>query len=401
MNLINIIYIPEIFINVIKEQAMLNENEIYGWLIGYQKENIPHVLAIIECKQFEQQSLISAIPHAQEFQELSSIMPQGIGPIGIFHSHPFSGEVFHSHTDDSTLLSLSNQFPQCVSIVTNGKDIKYYQMGRDCEVKEINVKYFDPEVPKFLLFSLELLFLIKINKSLLNKLDVRSLKVRISNEISDHIEKIWKDLELFTKSKKKISESDDITKYLVKELMEAPIQIKMKNNNIIQVFIKNSNDSNVKKESVQNDYHNLNLDFNIKIPIYITIENKKFSDLNQLLKAELVSNNIIQKLFNCVVDFENRRIITPEDYYFKFLGFFIRFLYFKEKKLNQNELSQKTYELVSKILSQFEPYINIDLSKEMKNQIMTIFKDIRNFSKNFNWYSNITENLKLIKKYYD
>jgi len=73
----------------------------------------------------------------------------------------------------------------------------------------------------------------------------------------------------------------------------------------------------------------------------------------------------------------------------------------EEKKLNQNELSQKTYELVSKILSQFEPYINIDLSKEMKNQIMTIFKDIRKFSKNFNWYSNINENLKLIKKYYD
>ncbi|KKL75306.1 hypothetical protein LCGC14_2056190, partial [marine sediment metagenome] len=87
---IKIFHISEIVINIIKSQALSSEKEIYGWLIGFQKEKVSKVLAIIECKRFEQQTLISAIPHAQEFQEISSIMPQGIGPIGIYHSHPFS-----------------------------------------------------------------------------------------------------------------------------------------------------------------------------------------------------------------------------------------------------------------------------------------------------------------------
>ena len=85
-----IFHISETFINIVKSQALSSKYEIYGWLLGYQKDKIPKVLAIIECKQYEQQTLISAIPHAQEFQEISSIMPQGIGPIGIYHSHLFS-----------------------------------------------------------------------------------------------------------------------------------------------------------------------------------------------------------------------------------------------------------------------------------------------------------------------
>lgn len=135
MNLIKEFYIPEIFVNVIKNQALSSENEIYGWLIGYQKNNIPHVLTIIECQRFEQQSVIRAIPDVQEFQEISSVLPQGIGPIGIYHSHPFSSEVFHSHTDDSTLISLSNQFPNCISIVTNGEEINFYRMGNKNKTK--------------------------------------------------------------------------------------------------------------------------------------------------------------------------------------------------------------------------------------------------------------------------
>ena len=387
MNLINI---PEIFISIIKDQAMQSENEIYGWLIGYQKEDIPHVLTIIECKRFEQQSLISAIPHAQEFQELSSMMSQGIGPIGIFHSHPFSSEVFHSHTDDSTLLSLSNQFPRCVSIVTNGRDINYYQMGKESEIKEINVNYFEPKVPKFLLFSFNKSFLIKINKNR----DINSLEVKVSNEISNYLEKSWNNLEFFIKNKRKISENEEVGKYLVENLTSDPIQLKIEADDKTQIIVMNNNTNS-------NDDASLNLNLNLKIPIYVNQENIKFKDLNQIIKAELVSNNIIQKIFNSVVDFENQRIPTPVDYYLTFFGFYIRFLYFKEKNLNKKELSQKTYELVAKILSQFEPYINIDLSKEVKNQIMTIFKDLKSFSKNFDWYPDIDKKLKLLKKYYD
>ncbi|GAH40391.1 unnamed protein product, partial [marine sediment metagenome] len=176
------------------------------------------MLAIIECKRFEQQSLISAIPHAQEFQEISSMMPQGIGPIGIYHSHPFSSEIFHSHTDDSTLLSLSNQFPNCVSIVTNGKDINYYQMGMESKTIEIKVKYIEPEIPKFLLILFDETLLIKINKSILNNVEnVGNLKIRILNEVNNFLENIWSDLELFA-NYSKISENDVVTKYLVNNL---------------------------------------------------------------------------------------------------------------------------------------------------------------------------------------
>ena len=191
MKFIKVICIPEIFVNVIKNQALSSENEIYGWLIGYQKDKILNVLTIIECKRFEQQSLISAVPHSQEFQEISSVMPQGIGPIGIYHSHPFSSEIFHSHTDDSTLLSLSNQFPNCVSIVTNGKDINYYQMGKESKTIEIDVKYIEPEIPKFLLILFDETLLIKINKSILNNVEkVSNLKIRILNEVNNFLENI-------------------------------------------------------------------------------------------------------------------------------------------------------------------------------------------------------------------
>ena len=152
MKFIKEFYIPELFINLIKIQALSSENEIYGWLIGYQKDDIPNILAIIECKRFKHQSFISAVPDIKEFQEISSVMPQGIGPIGIYHSHPFSSELFHSHTDDATLISLSNQFPNCVSIITNGVQINYYKMGKESKTKEINVKFTEPKVPKFILF---------------------------------------------------------------------------------------------------------------------------------------------------------------------------------------------------------------------------------------------------------
>jgi len=73
--------IPQNLIDIIKNQARSSYDEIYGWLIGYSKNDVPHILAISECKRFEQQTPISAIPHTLEFQELSSTMPQGIGPI--------------------------------------------------------------------------------------------------------------------------------------------------------------------------------------------------------------------------------------------------------------------------------------------------------------------------------
>ena len=399
-----IFYIPEIFVDIIKNQALSSENEIYGWLIGYQTDNIPNVLAIIECKRFEQQTLISAIPHAQEFQEISSIMPQGIGAIGIYHSHPFSSEIFHSHTDDSTLLSLSKQFPNCVSIVTNGKEINYYQMGKNNQVNEINVKHVEPEIPKFLLFALNASFLININKDILNATkNVGNLRIRILNEISNYLELVWSDSELFVKNSK-VFKTESITRYLVNKLTAVPMQLKIpaktESNNTIQIFIdSNNNEFNNKTEFINNHYESFILDIDVKAPIYITAENKNFGALNQIIKTELVSNNILQKIFNCVINLDNRKIIIPDDYHVNFFGFYIRLTHFNKKKLNDKEFSRKTFEFLSKIVSQFDSFTNTELSDKIKSQIRTIFKDIKKISKKFSWYNEIRNNVNELEKY--
>ena len=39
-------YIPEVFIDAIKNQALNSEDEIYGWLIGYQKDGISYQITV-------------------------------------------------------------------------------------------------------------------------------------------------------------------------------------------------------------------------------------------------------------------------------------------------------------------------------------------------------------------
>ena len=43
--------IPKIYIDAIKSQALSSVNEIYGWLVGYEKNDIPYVLAIIKLEE--------------------------------------------------------------------------------------------------------------------------------------------------------------------------------------------------------------------------------------------------------------------------------------------------------------------------------------------------------------
>jgi len=356
----------------------------------------------VECKRFEQQTVISAIPDAQEFQEISSVMPQGIGPIGIYHSHPFSSEIFHSHTDDTTLISLSNQFPNCVSIVTNGKDINYYQIGKNRETNEINVKFIEPEIPKFLTISLAGMFLIKINKNiLLNIEDANNLKIRIFNEVGNFLENIWSDLKLFVKNSK-ISENDAITRYLANKLQANPIQLKisaeMRDDNKIQIILNHNNEPNTKTDSIDDDYECFILDLNAKVPIYISAENKNFEDINNTIKTELIGNNLLPKIYNCIIDFDNRKIITPDNYYLNFFGFYIKVLCFNKQELNEYDFSKKNFEFMSKLVSLFDSFRNIELSNEIKSQIKAFYKDIKKISKQFSWYNEIKKNMNFNKK---
>ena len=319
------------------------------------------------------------------------MMPQGIGPIGIYHSHPFSSEIFHSHTDDSTLLSLSNQFPSCVSIVTNGEEINYYQMGKKSKTEEIQAKFIEPDIPRFLLISIDEKLLLKTSNSILNnRADESKLKIMILNKLRDYLENIWIEFEL-SYNNTKISESDSVNPYLVNTLAAEPVQLilpdKFKGGNKIKLIIETISDSEELNINKDQTYFSLNI--KVKIPIYTTDKNETLQKINQAIKTELLSNNILQKIYNCVIDYDRKNIITPDDFYLNFFGFYIRVLYFNKNELNEFEFSQRTFEFISKFISLFDSFGDLELSNKIKSQIMTFFSDVKKLSQKFSWYDEI------------
>jgi len=312
------------FIEAIKNQALSSKNEIYGWLIGYEERKIPKILAIVECKKFVQQTVISAKPEPQEFQEISSIMPQGIGPIGIYHSHPFSGEVYHSHIDDSTLVNFSNYFPRCVSIVTNGQEINYYQMGAKSKAHEIQANFVNPKIPQFFIISFKVLFKIRVNYEHLSQINADStkFKIKLMNFLKEYLENVWNDMLLFFNGKK-INKEDTTARCLTNSLLNEPIHLRFplefRRNDSNEIFLNlDDTDSNI------NNNTHLNLNIEIKIPIYTSLKKESFENLDQLIKTELINNNLLPKLYNSIVNVDKREIIIPDDHYLNFFGFYIK-----------------------------------------------------------------------------
>ncbi|KKM03593.1 hypothetical protein LCGC14_1772850 [marine sediment metagenome] len=326
-------------------------------------------------------------------------MPQGIGPIGIYHSHPFSSEIFHSHTDDATLLSLSNQFPNCISIVTNGEKINFYQMGLNSKPEEIQAEFIDPDIPKFLLISIDEDLNLIINNNLLNnKSDENRLKIAILNKLRDYLEEIWIKFE-FLYDNSKVPKNDSINPYLVDKLTVEPIHLiipeKFKDGNKIKLIIDRIDESEESK--IENNQTCFNLNIKAKIPIYITNENQTFQRVSQAIKTELISNNILQKIYNCVIDYDKNIIITPDDYYLNFFRFYIRVLCFNKKELNETEFSLKNFEILLKLIALFENFKYMESNDKIRNQISMFIKNLKKFSKKFrrqNQLKNRIENLK-------
>ncbi|MHA1728675.1 MAG: Mov34/MPN/PAD-1 family protein [Promethearchaeota archaeon] len=143
---------PEIYIipwinEFIKSHARSAPKEIYGWLVGFESpsEDIS-VITAISCERYKIQHYTGAAPDPLEIQEISSSIPQGLGIIGVYHSHP--EKVFHSATDDKTLINLSKYYPKMLSAVTNGSITKWYQLSVDGASKEIEIKKTEISVEK-------------------------------------------------------------------------------------------------------------------------------------------------------------------------------------------------------------------------------------------------------------
>ena len=388
--------ISEIFIKAIKNQAINSENEIYGWLLGYEKEDIPHILTIFECKSFDHQTLISAVPNAQEFQELSSLMPQGIGPIGIYHSHPFSSEVFHSHTDDSTLISLSNQFRNCISIVTNGREISFYQMGKNKKTKEIKPKFDQSEVLNYFMLKFEEEIAIEIDERILDdNIDLSNLNVKIVNRIRYYYEKIWKDLQ-FIINGKPIEKNDRVNSFLPEKDKTLYISLSFgainSKNKKADIILTNRGIDKINS----NEFIHFKLKIKTELPIYLKHENIRFEQLDDSIRTELLSNNILRKVYDSVIDFNKKEVILPEDYFLQYFGFLIRLTFFKEPSYNEEKLSKKNKELIYKLISQFNTFIDLDLPESYKNFIMRFLTEVKEFSSRFSWYEKVNNQIKIL-----
>jgi hypothetical protein len=379
----------------------MDKNEIYGWLIGYQKKATLHVLVIFECTQFEQQSFISAFPNAREFQKLTAALPQGIGPIGIYHSHPFSSEVFHSHTDDSTLLSLNNQFPNCLSIVTNGKEINFYQMDENNAIKEIGAKYEEPPIPKLLNVRIDEGFVLKVGKTLTsNEQERKKLRNKILNATREFFENTWDDMNFYCKHEK-ISSSGTIDEYLTNNLNGARVEIRVpeeyKSKGKIQLEIEN-NDGKEGISVIEQDLSIMNFELNLSIPIYIIDESARFDQITSLIKTELLSNNLIPKLYHSELDFEHEVIIIPRDHLLTFFGFYLKFTFFDDIDVNQETWYNDQIEFLLGIFKIIELIKDTAITDQVKDYLNAFLKDVDEIEILFRKSDKVKNILRMYKK---
>ena len=386
-------------IEIIKDQARSSYDEIYGWLIGYSKNNIPHILAISECNRFEQQTLISAIPHALEFQELSSTMPQGIGPIGIYHSHPASSSLFHSHTDDNTLVSLTNQFQNCVSIVTNGEEINFYQMGKEKKATQIKAELNEPKVSDFILVAIDENFDVRISNSLFkNSNKTNYIKIKIHNILINNLQNHWNEFGL-SKNNLNITEKVKVKEYVTNDITGEPIYIKIpqitKQSISELLIIKNQDINNNAIE--ENDYTNLNLSIKIKFLIYIIDHNRELYDFKNAIRVEFLGNILPNKLHNSILDLPSSKLSIPKDYFLNYFGFFIRLSSFQDKNLNELTVSKSNYEFLSKLLSSFDSFTEIKLSEKIEIHLAKFLSDLKNFSVNYDWEDILMKRINLLR----
>ncbi len=325
-------------------------------------------------------------------------MPQGIGPIGIYHSHPFSSKIFHSHTDDSTLISLSKQFSNSTSIVTNGKEINYYRIGKNEKAKEISAEFSSPKMIKFFNISFNEVFQLKIDNNILkSKEDRKQLNVKLFNILSTYLDKIWDELEYFDYGKS-VVKNTNIKPYLTRNISSKSIRIRIperfKEISGVKLQLNKEREGN-------NNYSQFKLKVKVKIPIYSANESETLSNFNNMIKTELLSNNIIQKIYNCVIDDTKGRIILPDDRYLNFFGYFIRLSSYNQQILNRNKLSSKNFQIIMKLVSLFENFKKMKLNYTMKRHLLLSISDIKKFSKKFEWEDSINKEINKLKKYFN
>ena len=210
------VQIPKHIFKAIEKHAIeFKGREIYGWLLGYDDGTNLKVIASVPCKMYKIQNEVRAEPSTEEAFEIVKNIPKGIGIIGIYHSHP--NKVYHSVTDDLTVKQYANMYPHFLSIVTNGKETKSFQLI-DNDVEPITVDDMKEETLKTLSFKLHLKYYYTEEEEL-------SLAY-ISSEIREFLENEVSNLKLMLNGKE-ISGKEKID-----SLTKAFIEIKLNNTEI-------------------------------------------------------------------------------------------------------------------------------------------------------------------------
>ncbi len=79
------------------------------------------------------------------------------------------------------------------------------------------------------------------------------------------------------------------------------------------------------------------------------------------------------------------------------MGFFIKLLCF-EKGFNNDEISNKNFELVYKLTSIFDSFKNMELSKHTITLISKFFDDLTELSNTLNWKKKKIGKLKIFSQ---
>lgn len=166
----------------IENHANTSDDEIYGWLLGYEEKKELVVLAAYPCSIYKNQTLIEAEPDPQELSSLDSMLPLGISVLGIYHSHP--SNVFHSRTDDKTILEMAQTDPNIVSVVTNGEISKVFVV-KDKKIKEVNPKTSSKAVVDEKSFNYQTL---QISCNLEKKDNYMDLADWIEDQVREHMD---------------------------------------------------------------------------------------------------------------------------------------------------------------------------------------------------------------------
>jgi hypothetical protein len=199
---------------------------------------------------------------------------------------------------------------------------------------------------------------------------------------------------------KKISLSDIIKDFLCKDITDPSIKLKiphsLKEDKKIILYIPQKNKKNSNQSS--EEYLDLEFEINARIPIYFVNKDVLLEEIINSIKTELISNNLLRKIFNSIVDIDSGMIKTPEDININFFGFYINLQGFKNKKLNDLIESDTLLNFFQKNYVLFQELLNNRANDKIKKDIRYFLEDFNSIVKYFHWKQEVKNKLKKLKE---